>query len=123
GGLAWINLARLLNAPHSCAIALASAYPWLPFVSSVYHSYLNDYLAIALAPWICWAILQIEPLKASDTAQERWGRLILAAALAGGAMLVKYSLAPLLAAAIAYLLWLDGKDSSRRRGLRMAVFS
>src|SRR5204863_2743280 len=116
-----IGLARVLDAPGYCIAAVAAAFPWLPYMTRVYSTYENDYLAAALAPWICLAMLRIEPLISSEF--ERWDRLLMAGLLAGMPMLVKFSLAPALAAGTLYMLWLDGLDSSRRRILRVSVFS
>lgn len=121
GGLGWLRLVGLMDAPGYLMVVLAAAYPLLPFINNVYVVYQNDHLAPALAPWICWAILRMEPL--GTLASEQWGRLLAAGLLAGSTMLVKYSLAPILAAAGLYVLWLDGKELSTRRLWRLAAFS
>src|SRR2546427_1762481 len=121
GGVGWIYLARGLGASGSCIAALAAAYPWLPFQGNLYINYSNEHPALALVPWICFALLQIEPLN--ESSRERWDRLLIAAFLAGAAVLVKYSLAPVLFAAVLYLLWLDGAVLDRRRVLRVGAFS
>lgn len=120
-GVAWIYLAHGLGASRYCIAALAVAYPWLPFQGHLYIGYNTEHPALALVAWICVALLQIEPLN--ESSRERWDRLLIAAFLAGAAVLLKYSLAPVLFAAILYLLWLDGAVLDRRRVCRMAAFS
>ena len=49
----------------SCLTALAFVYPWLSFIARTYWDYQNDHLSCALMPWVCLAIVRIEPLPGS----------------------------------------------------------
>jgi hypothetical protein len=121
GGLGWIYLARAFGASRYYTLAVALAYPWLSFIARLYTDYKNDHLACALIPWIYLAILRIESLRKCK--DELWGRLLFAALLAGVAITVKYSLMPVLVASVLYLLWLDGRMVTRKRILRLVIFS
>ncbi len=120
GGLGWILLARALDGTPLSLVAIAVAYPWLSFMARAYLDYKNDHLACALAPWVYLCVLRIRPLAKSPG--ERWGRLFLAALLAGITILVKYSMAPVVAASGLYVLYLDGMDLSPRES-RGSVYS
>jgi hypothetical protein len=120
GGLGWLLLARELNTPSSAILVIAVAWPWLAFMAHSWLDYKNDTLACALAPWIYWAVIRIEPLRSPE--EERWLRLIGAALLAGFAIWVKFSMSPIIAGSGLYLLLLDGTNFSRRRIARIAVF-
>jgi hypothetical protein len=120
GGLGWILLARSLDGTPLSLIAVGVAYPWLSFMGRAYLDYKNDHLACALAPWVYLCVMRIEPLK--KIPGERWGRLLLAALLAGITIWVKYSMAPLIAASGLYVLYLDGLQLSPKRIVRIGVF-
>ena len=113
GGLGWIYLARFLGASRNCLIAVGAAYPWLPFIGAVYLVYGNDHLALALTPWICLALMRIEPIGTPSPssrmfAKARWRGLLIVAILAILAVNLKYTLAPVFVAASLYLFVLDG---------------
>ena len=120
GGLGWIFLARALDGTPAAMIAIGFAYPWLSFIGRAYLDYKNDHVACALAPWVYLCVLWIEPLK--QIPSERWGRLVLAALLAGFTVWVKYSMAPVVAGSGLYVLYLDGKDGSAKRIRRVGIF-
>src|SRR5262249_44225031 len=85
---------------------LCAGYPWIWFVARTYIDYKNDHLACALVPWVYLGIVQMTP----SPAKVGWTRLIATALLAGSTILVKYSLAPVLAATGLYFLWLEGRS-------------
>jgi hypothetical protein len=111
GGLGWVYLARFLGASRRCLVVVGAAYPWLPFIGAVYLAYGNDHLALALTPWICLALMRIEPMGTSS----RWRGLLTVAILALLAVTFKYTLAPVFAAASLYLLAQDGFRFRDRR--------
>jgi hypothetical protein len=114
GGLGWIYLARLLGASRKCLMAVGAAYPWLPFVGAVYLVYGNDHLALAVTPWICLALMRIDPVGASSPASSRmvasarWRGLSIVTILAILAVTFKYTLSPVFVAASLYLFAQDG---------------
>jgi hypothetical protein len=120
GGLGWMFLARHLGGAALCVALVAAAYPWLSFMGRIYLDYKNDHLACALAPWVYISVMRIESLNRCTN--ERWGRLLLAALIAGITVVVKYSLIPLLVASGLYLLWLDGRILTFKRLFRVGVF-
>jgi len=119
GGLGWVLLARSLDGSPLSLLAVAVAYPWLSLVARLYLDYKNDHLACALAPWVYLCVMRIQPLAKSP---ERWGPLVLAALLAGSAILVKYSMAPVITASGLYVLYLDRTNLSLRRIARIGTF-
>jgi hypothetical protein len=119
GGLGWVLLARSLDGSPLSLLAVAVAYPWLSLVARLYLDYKNDHLACALAPWVYLCVMRIQPLAKS---RERWGPLVLAALLAGSAILVKYSMAPVITASGLYVLYLDRTNFSLRRIARIGTF-
>ena len=120
GGLGWIRLVRAIGSSHWAALAVAAAYPWVSFIARSYLDYKNDDLACAVAPWICLAVLRIQPLR--SLTREQWGPLLAAALVSGLAVTVKYSLAPFVGAGLLYLVWLDGRGVTRERVARLAAF-
>jgi hypothetical protein len=119
GGIGWIRLATVLGASRICVAVVAASYPWIWIMGRIYIDYKNDHLAIALVPWVYLGIVQVDLDKA------QWLRLIATALLAGSTILVKYSLAPVLAATGLYFLWLEGRalTFTVEKMLRIAVFS
>ena len=120
GGLGWLFLAGKLGATRLTLVAIAAAYPWLSFLVRSYLDYKNDHLACAIAPWVYLLVLRIEPLHLTPI--ERWGRLAIAALMAGSTVLVKYSLSPVIIGSGLYLLWVDGWERSPKRIARVGVF-
>lgn len=121
GGIGWIRLATVLGGSRICAAVVAAGYPWIWFVARTYIDYKNDHLACALVPWVYLGVVQMTP----SPAKVGWTRLIATALLAGSTILVKYSLAPVLAATGLYFLWLEGRSLTFtvEKMLRVAIFS
>jgi len=119
GATGFARLVTALGASTRTAAVFAVAYPWLPFTAKIYLDYKNDHWACAIAPWIFLAMISIRPLSEKP---ENVATLVKAALYVGGALLVKYSLIPLMFASLVYLLWLDGIDVSRSRLTRLLVF-
>ena len=121
GGVGWIRLVTVIGGSRICAAVVAAGYPWIFFMARVYIDYKNDHLACALVPWVYLGIVQIDP----SPAKAGWTRLIVTALLAGSTILVKYSLAPVLAATGMYFLWLEARPMTftAAKMLRVAMFS
>jgi hypothetical protein len=120
GGLGWLFVAKRLNASSTVLYSIALAYPWLAMIARSQLDYKNDHMGCALAPWIYFVAIGIEPLAVAP--REQWRKLIGAALLAGSVIWVKYSLAPLLIGSALYVLWLDRFTWSRERILRLVTF-
>jgi hypothetical protein len=121
GGIGWIRLTTVLGGSRICAAVVAAGYPWIFFTARIYIDYKNDHLACALVPWVYLGIVQMAP----SPAKAGWTRLIATALLAGSTILVKYSLAPMLAATGLYFLWLEARPLTftAEKMLRVATFS
>jgi hypothetical protein len=118
GGIGWVRLTAVLGASRIGTAIVAASYPWIFFIARTYMDYKNDHLACALVPWVYVGIIQIVPIAG-------WVRLITLALLAGSTILVKYSLAPVLAATGLYFLWLEARPLSftAAKMLRVATFA
>ena len=120
GGLGWVLLARFLGASRNCMLAVAAAYPWLPFGVTAYVAYTNDHLALFIMPWTCLVLLRLtsvmepSPGNSGGSSKEEWYRLWAAALIAILGAAVKYTLARVFAGASIYLFW---RDRSRLRNL------
>jgi hypothetical protein len=121
GGIGWIRLATVLGGSRICAASVAAGYPWIYFMARIYIDFKNDHLACTLVPWVYFGIVQMapSPAKAGQT------RLITTALLAGSTILIKHSLAPVLAATGLYFLWLEARPPTftAEKMLRVAKFS
>ncbi|MBL6938503.1 MAG: hypothetical protein ISS15_02795 [Alphaproteobacteria bacterium] len=112
GGFGWICLARFLGACKSSTTVLATAYPWLPFIGTVYQLYETEQVAIAIMPWFCLSLLRIDSIASTPLskplAAAQWPNLVIAIFLALLLVIVKYSLVPVFLGAALYLILQDG---------------